>query len=57
MMLPGHLHTRFKAVHHYQADTLTVESTTPQFGQADGEDLGKRSFHFKFSVRHQKFIF
>lgn len=57
MMLPGHLHTSFKAVHHFQAETLTITSATPQFGQADGEDLGKRAFHFKFGVRHQQFIF
>lgn len=57
MLLPGHLHTHFKVVHHFQAETLTITSTTAQFGQADGEDLGKRPFQFQFSVRQQQFIF
>ncbi|KRL58481.1 diacylglycerol/lipid kinase family protein [Latilactobacillus fuchuensis] len=54
MMLFGK-HTRFKAVHHYQASQINIQTKTLEFGQMDGEELGSRTFNAQFNVSQQLF--
>ncbi|MFC6170727.1 diacylglycerol/lipid kinase family protein [Loigolactobacillus jiayinensis] len=50
-------HTKMPPVHHFHIKKLRIQTTTPEFGQADGEDLGHRTFDLEFSVAQQAFWF
>ncbi|ANK59721.1 diacylglycerol/lipid kinase family protein [Loigolactobacillus backii] len=56
IMMFLHLHTHFKAVHHFKAEELRIQTASPEFGQADGENMGKRAFDITFDVHHQRFL-
>lgn len=56
MMLFGR-HTKFKAVHHYQARQIEIQTKTLEFGQIDGEELGSRTFNSHFKLSQQTFWF
>ncbi|KRL85569.1 diacylglycerol/lipid kinase family protein [Lacticaseibacillus pantheris] len=45
----------FEGIHHYRADRLYVETSSLEFGQMDGEELGTRPFELEFNVSHQLF--
>ncbi|MFD1319382.1 diacylglycerol/lipid kinase family protein [Loigolactobacillus zhaoyuanensis] len=51
------LHTKLPPVHHFHTKELRIKTTTPEYGQADGEDLDKRTFDLNFSVTSQTFWF
>ncbi|KAF1296400.1 diacylglycerol kinase [Enterococcus sp. JM4C] len=42
-----------KYFHHFTANKLRIVSTMPQYGQADGEVMGSRSFDIYFSMKKQ----
>ncbi|MDE3315048.1 diacylglycerol/lipid kinase family protein [Lacticaseibacillus zeae] len=44
-----------KAVHLFHANKLTVETSSLEFGQMDGEEMGTRPFEIDFSVASQRF--
>lgn len=44
-----------RATHIFQADKLTVETSSLEFGQMDGEEMGTRPFEIDFSMAKQKF--
>jgi len=48
-----HMHSKY--VHHYQAKQLTLVSPTKQFGQADGEELGQRTYDIKITTKKRLF--
>jgi len=50
-------HTKMPPVHHFHVRKLHVQTSAAEYGQADGEDLGKRRFDLEFSVAHQDFWF
>ena len=50
-------HTKMPPVHHFHVRKLRVQTSAAEYGQADGEDLGKRRFDLEFSVAHQDFWF
>ncbi|MFD0897946.1 diacylglycerol/lipid kinase family protein [Loigolactobacillus binensis] len=50
-------HTKMPPVHHFHTRKLHIQTTTAEYGQADGEDLGKRQFDLEFSVTRQAFWF
>ncbi len=44
-----------RATHIFHADKLTVETSSLEFGQMDGEEMGTRPFEIDFSMAKQKF--
>ncbi|MDT2752640.1 diacylglycerol/lipid kinase family protein [Enterococcus thailandicus] len=44
-----------KNFHHFTTSKLRIVSTTPQFGQADGEDIAPQSFDLQFGTKNQSF--
>lgn len=48
-------HMKSKYVHHFQSQTIRIVSTTSQYGQADGEELGSRPFDIHFSTVERLF--
>lgn len=42
-------------VHHVKSQSIQIVSTTSQYGQADGEELGSRPFDIKFSTIERAF--
>ena len=48
-------HLGSKHVHHFKSKQLRIISTTSQFGQADGEELGLRPFDMQFSTTSHLF--
>lgn len=56
MILPKHLHTHSKNVHHFQSDYFEVYTTHKNHCHADGEDLPQDSYCLSFFVRKQKFL-
>lgn len=48
-------HLNSKHVHHYKSSQIRIVSTTPQFGQADGEVISPRAFDISFSIRKRLF--
>lgn len=45
-----------KYFHHYTTNRLRIVSTTPQYGQEDGEDVAPRPFDLQFSTKNQLFF-
>lgn len=45
----------FEGIHHYRAAKLYVETSSLEFGQMDGEELGTRPFELEFNVTDQLF--
>lgn len=43
-----------KHFHQFTGTRLRIVSTMPQYGQADGEVLGKRSFDITFTTKKQQ---
>ncbi len=48
-------HAQSKYFHHLSGSKLRIVSTTPQFAQADGEELGQCSYDLSFKIRQQLF--
>lgn len=46
-----------KYFHHISATKIRIVSTTPQFAQADGEELGRGPYDLQFSLEKQFFWF
>lgn len=47
----NHTHSRY--FHHYTGNKLRIVSTIPEYGQADGEVMGKRPFDISFATKKQ----
>lgn len=50
-------HTRSRYFHHYSGTKLRIVSTIPEYGQADGEVMGKRPFDIYFATKQQQIWF
>ncbi|WP_225047348.1 diacylglycerol/lipid kinase family protein [Lacticaseibacillus kribbianus] len=48
-------HMKYKAVHHFKAKHLRVETSSLEFGQMDGEEMGTRPYDLDFNVVKQPF--
>ncbi|MBM7712466.1 diacylglycerol/lipid kinase family protein [Enterococcus xiangfangensis] len=46
-------HTQNKHYQHYTSSRIRIVSVIPQYGQADGESMGERSFDMNFSTATQ----
>ena len=46
-------HTENKHYKHFTSSKIRIVSVVPQHGQADGEDMGERSFDMNFSTATQ----
>ncbi|KRM97022.1 hypothetical protein FC24_GL001830 [Loigolactobacillus rennini DSM 20253] len=57
LMFLGQWHIKMPLVHHYHLKKLRIQSPQAEYGQADGEDLGKRAFDLEFNVTRQAFWF
>ncbi|MGY3777479.1 diacylglycerol/lipid kinase family protein [Isobaculum melis] len=57
MMMPFKKHTAFKRVHLFQGKVIKLYSPTLEDGQADGEELGMKSFDFEFQTVKRQFWF
>lgn len=50
IMLPLEKHLNLKFVHHVVSDQFRLTTSTPQFGQIDGEETGDRIFDISFGI-------
>lgn len=50
-------HTKNKNFHHFSGSKLRIVSTVPEYGQADGEVMGKRPFDINFATKKQQIWF
>lgn len=48
-------HMGSKYIHHFKSQTIRIVSTTSQYGQADGEELGSRPFDIQFTTVERLF--
>ncbi|WP_204123088.1 diacylglycerol/lipid kinase family protein [Lacticaseibacillus mingshuiensis] len=48
-------HLKYKAVHHFASPHIHLETTSLEFGQMDGEEMGSRPFELDFTVTQQNF--
>lgn len=46
-------HTTSKYYHHFNSSKIRIVSTVPEYGQADGEVMGKRPFDITFTTKKQ----
>lgn len=46
-------HTNSKHFHHFNSSKIRIVSTVPEYGQADGEVMGKRPFDITFTTKRQ----
>ena len=46
-------HTQNKHYRHFTSSKIRIVSVVPQYGQADGENMGERSFDMNFSTATQ----
>lgn len=56
MILPGHLHSLSKKVHHFQASSIRLETPACNHCHADGEDLACAPSNLTFTIKKQHFI-
>ncbi|AXX64631.1 YegS/Rv2252/BmrU family lipid kinase [Bombilactobacillus bombi] len=48
-------HLQSPLIHHYQLHRFDLQTSPQQYGQMDGEDLGKKNFNLHFSTTNQQF--
>ncbi|WP_461213547.1 diacylglycerol/lipid kinase family protein [Lacticaseibacillus sp. GG6-2] len=48
-------HTKYKRVHVFEANRIELETSSLEFGQMDGEEMGIRPYELSFRVEQQRF--
>ncbi|MFD1484272.1 diacylglycerol/lipid kinase family protein [Lacticaseibacillus baoqingensis] len=48
-------HTHYRRVHVFEAARIELETSSLEFGQMDGEEMGSRPYELAFRVEQQKF--